>query len=92
MAIFLSVHKIEEVVEELKKGYSEDTPVVVVQKASWKEEVVVPGSLKDISKKVKEKNITKTAIILVGDFLGNKYSFSKLYNKNFSHGFREALK
>lgn len=92
MAIFLSVHKIGEVVEELTKHYELTTPVAVVQKATWEDEKIVIGTLETIETLVKEADITKTAQILVGDFLGDKYSLSKLYDKNFTHEFREGIK
>ena len=44
----------------------------------------------DIAKKVKEAQINKTALILVGNFLGDKYSYSKLYDKTFTHEFRKG--
>ncbi|MBZ4645482.1 MAG: precorrin-4 C(11)-methyltransferase [Clostridia bacterium] len=90
MAIFLSVGMIDRVVEELLEGYPPDTPVAVVQKASWPDQKIVIGTLKDIAQKVKNENITKTAQIVVGDFLGNDYELSKLYDKTFSHEFRSA--
>ena len=92
MAIFLSVHKIGEVVEELLKHYEKETPVAVVQKATWKDEKIVIGTLDNIEKLVKENNITKTAQILVGNFLGDKYSLSKLYDKEFTHEYRIGIK
>ena len=92
MAIFLSVHKIGEVVEELLKHYEKETPVAVVQKATWKDEKIVIGTLNNIEKLVKENNITKTAQILVGNFLGDKYSLSKLYDKEFTHEYRIGIK
>lgn len=90
MAIFLSVHMIEEVAKRLIPSYGEDTPVAVVQRASWEDQKVVTGKLSDIAEKVKEAGITKTAQILVGDFLGDEYSLSKLYDKSFSHEYRTA--
>ncbi|MBS3792552.1 precorrin-4 C(11)-methyltransferase, partial [Candidatus Bipolaricaulota bacterium] len=48
MAIFLSVHMIDRVVDELKSGYEDETPVAVVKKASWPEEKVVKGKLENI--------------------------------------------
>ncbi|WP_242965329.1 precorrin-4 C(11)-methyltransferase [Petroclostridium xylanilyticum] len=90
MAIFLSVGMIDRVVEELLEGYPPDTPAAVVQKASWPDQKIVMGTLKDIAQKVKNENITKTAQIVVGDFLGNDYELSKLYDKTFSHEFRSA--
>lgn len=89
MAIFLSVQEIDRVVSELKKGYQENTPVAVVYKATWEDQVIVRGTLNDISQKVKSKGINKTAMILVGDFLKDIKAYSKLYDKEFSHSFRK---
>lgn len=89
MAIYLSVQGIEDVVKELiEGGYEEDTPVVVIYKATWPEEKFVKGVLADIAPKVKEADITKTALILVGKFLGQEYNYSKLYDKDFKHEYR----
>jgi len=90
MAIFLSVHMIEKVVEELLCGYGEDAPVAVVQKASWPEEKIITGTLGNIAQKIKDVGIDRTALILVGDFLRDNYSCSRLYDKTFSHGYRKG--
>ncbi len=91
MIIFLSVHMIEEVVERLLEGYSEDTPCAVVYKASWPEEKKVVGTLADIAEKVHAAGIGRTALITVGRFLGDEYALSKLYDSHFSHGYRDAI-
>ena len=89
MAIFLSVQEIDRVIDKLAKGYgSYDIPVAVVYKASWEDEEIILGTLKDIGKKVKEKNINKMAQILVGNFIEGDYERSKLYDPNFTHKFR----
>jgi len=90
MAIFLSVGRIEKVVEELIPSYGDDTPVAVIYKASWEDEQIVLGTLKDIAQRVKEKEIKKTAMILVGDFLREEYNKSYLYDTNFTHGYRKG--
>ncbi len=90
MAIFLSVQKIEDVVTELLYHYEKETPVAVVQRASWPDQKIVEGTLETISQRVKEENITKTAQILVGHFLGDKYELSKLYDPSFTHEYRKA--
>ena len=90
MIIFLSVHMIEEVVARLSEGYSMDTPCAVVYKASWPEERKVVGTLADIAEKVHNADIGRTALITVGRFLGDEYALSKLYDKEFSHGYRQA--
>ena len=92
MAIFLSVQDIDRVVYQLLEGgYPIDTPVVVVYKATWPDQELVRGSLEDIADKVKAAGIKKTALILVGRFLGNEYNYSKLYDKYFSHEYRDSI-
>lgn len=91
MAIFLSIQGIDKVVEELVEGgYPPTTPVAVIYKATWPEEKKVFGSLEDIAGKVKEAGISKTALILVGDFLGQEFYYSKLYHEGFEHEYRHG--
>lgn len=89
MAIFLSVQGIDKVVEELVAGgYPMKTPAAVIYKATWPEEKKVFGTLETIASKVVEAGIRKTALILVGDFLGQEFYYSKLYHEDFTHEFR----
>lgn len=89
MVIFLSISMLEDVVEALKTGYSENTPVAVVYRASWSDEWVIKGTISDIVEKVKETGIKRQALIYVGDFLDPKdYEYSKLYDEDFEHGYR----
>lgn len=89
MSIFLSAHLADAVVEKLRVHYPAETPVAVVQKATWEDQKIVIGTLADIVQKIKEEKIESTALILVGDFLGNAAERSLLYDRNFSHGFRQ---
>jgi len=93
MVIFLSVGMIEKVRDELLEGYPEDTPVIIMEKVSWPEERIVRGNLGEIVEKVKEAGITKTALIYVGESLRASerqlQKKSKLYNKDFKHGYRK---
>jgi len=88
MCIFLSVHMMEEVVMRLAVHYPMNTPIAVIQRATWEDQKIVLGTLEDIAKKVKAAGINKTAQILVGDFLGDQFELSKLYDKTFEHGYR----
>jgi precorrin-4/cobalt-precorrin-4 C11-methyltransferase len=94
MVIFLSVGMIETLRDELLHGYPENTPVVVIQKATWPEQKIVRGTIADIAAKVQEAGITKTALIYVGEALRASEELlgrtSKLYDKNFTHEFRRA--
>ncbi len=93
MAIFLSVQDIDRVVAELLEGYEdENTPVAVVYKATWEDEKIILGSLKDIAEKVKKEGVNKTAQILVGNFIEGAYERSKLYDPSFTHEYREGIK
>ncbi len=93
MVIFLSVSMIERVREELLQGYPEETPVAVVEKASWPEGRVLQGTLKELAAMVKEQGIRKTALIYVGEALrasrGVLGRESRLYSKDFSHEYRK---
>lgn len=91
MVIFLSVGQIEELCRQLKEGgYGADTPAAVVYKASWEEEKIVRGTLNDLAGRVREAGIRKTALVMVGGFLGDSFELSRLYDENFSHGYRQA--
>ncbi|MBW6409230.1 precorrin-4 C(11)-methyltransferase [Clostridium weizhouense] len=90
MAIFLSVSMIEKVVKKLRAGYKKNVGIAVVERATWEDERIIMGTLDDIVEKVKENNITKCAQILVGDFIDSDFEKSLLYDKSFSHMFREA--
>lgn len=91
MVIFLSTGMIEKLSEALiHGGYSSETPAAIVYKATWKDEKVCRCTVGTLAKTADENNITKTALICVGNFLGNDYSLSKLYDKNFETEFRKA--
>lgn len=91
MIIFLSVGMIDELAKTLRKAYRETTPVAVVYKATWEDQKIVRGDLTNIAARVKEAKITKTALTVVGDFLGDDYELSKLYDKTFTTEFRKGV-
>jgi precorrin-4/cobalt-precorrin-4 C11-methyltransferase len=93
MCLFLSTGLLEGLQTELiAGGFSPDTPAAIVYKASWPEEKIVRCRLSEIAQKATENNITKTALIVVGYFLGDTYDRSKLYDPGFTTEFREATK
>ena len=93
MVIFLSSGMTEKLKAELiAGGYEETTPCAIVYKATWPEQKVIRGVLKELPEMAKENNITKTALIVVGDFLGDDYELSKLYDPSFATEYREASK
>ena len=88
LCLFLSVHKLGIVAEELSEFYGSDCPIGVIFRASWPDELIIEGTLHDISAKVTAAGITKTAMIIVGQALSRDIAVSKLYHRNFSHGYR----
>lgn len=92
MAVFLSAGMLDGLRDKLLAGgaYSPQTPAAIVYKATWPEERTLIGTIEDLPKLARENGIDKTALILVGDFLGKHYDHSKLYDPGFSHGCRKA--
>ena len=90
ICIFLSISMMDEVVSELSSGYAPDTPVAVVYRASWEDELAIKGTLADIAAKVREAGITRQAMIIVGRAIGDvSVEQSRLYDPGFTHGFRK---
>ena len=92
LIFYLSVHLLSDIVKEsIAGGYKKSTPVAVVYRASWKDQKIVKGTLKDIVDKVRNEKITRTAIVIISEVIDSKtYEFSKLYDKKFSHGYRKS--
>lgn len=90
MVIFLSAGMLARLSTELiKGGYEKLTPAAIVYKASWTDEKICRCTVENLAKTAAENDITKTALICVGSFLGDDYSLSKLYDKTFETEFRK---
>ena len=93
MCIYLSITMLDQVVDELiAGGYTKETPIAIVQRASWPEQKVVRGTLASIVEDIKGKDIDRTAMIVVSNCLNADYELSRLYAPEFSHMFRKASK
>ena len=91
MCIFLSVHMFGDLVRELTAGgYSPDTPVAVVEKASWPDQRIFRGTLTTIAEQLSSAGVNRTAMVIVGNVLDGDYEQSRLYAPEFGHMFREA--
>ena len=92
MVIFLSTTMLEELTKRLLAGgYKRDTRAAIVYKATWDDQKVVRTTVEGLAQAARENDIAKTALILVGDFLGDDYELSKLYDPSFSHEYRGGL-
>ena len=91
MVIFLSTGMLQALSQELTEGgYPPETPAAIVYKASWPEEQIHRCTVATLAETAQQHGITRTALITVGDFLGDDYALSKLYDASFSTGYREA--
>lgn len=97
VALFLSATLTKKIVKEfLSAGWSKDTPVGVVYKATWPDQKVVRSTLENLDEDMRKNGIRKQAMILAGWALDkdihDKDYRSKLYDKEFTHGFRKGVK
>ena len=92
MAIYLSTGRLGELTERLVTGgYPADTPAALVYKATWPEEESHICTVSTLAQCAKEYNITKTALIIVGDTVAQSgYNRSELYHPAFTTEFRQA--
>lgn len=91
MALFLSAGMLIEVQAALLQGaYAENTPAAIVYKASWPEEKILRCTVGTLAKTAEAAGISKTALVLVGDFLSADYERSRLYAPDFTTGYRKG--
>lgn len=91
MVIFLSAGMLPQVQAALLQGaYTEDTPAALVYKATWPEEKVARCTVGTLASCGQEQGISRTALVLVGDFLGKQYDRSRLYDPTFTTGYRKG--
>lgn len=89
LAIHLGISRIHKIVEELIPYYGKDCPVAVCYKTGWEDQLKVESTLEHITAKVREKKITRTALILVGEVLNpNDFDTSYLYDAEQANIFR----
>ena len=91
MVIFLSAGMLQELQSALLEGaFCPETPAALVYKATWPEERIVRTPLGKLAEAGAAHGISGTALVLVGDFLGEDYGRSRLYDPSFTTGFREG--
>ena len=90
LVLHLAAAQIDTIVPQLLAGgYRDETPAAVVAFASWPQQKVLRGTLADIAGQMHDANITKTAIIVVGDVLAAEgFTDSYLYSTGRARGSR----
>jgi precorrin-4/cobalt-precorrin-4 C11-methyltransferase len=93
LAIHLSIHVVEKVVEELLPAYGADCPAAVVWRASWPDERVLKGTLGTIAAMARAEKLERTALILVGRALNAQdFRDSALYSADYDRRFRPGAR
>ena len=91
LAIYLSASGPERMVEELLAGgYSRETPVVVAHRVGWPDEGIVATRISGLVEAVRAGDIHRQAVFLILPGQEDDPVFSRLYSREFSHGFRAA--
>ena len=90
MCIFLSATIVDDVQRELLQEYPEDTPVAACYHLTWPDQKIYRGKLKDLAKIVHDNKLTLTTMLVVGEAIDNRQGLSELYNKHFTHLFRQG--
>jgi precorrin-4 C11-methyltransferase len=90
MCIFLSATVVDNVQRELLEEYPEDTPVAACYHLTWPDQKIYRGVLKDLAKIVHDNNLTLTTMLVIGKAIDNRQGLSELYNKYFTHLFRQG--
>ena len=93
MVLFLSTSLAEDAQRELiEGGYAPETPAAIIYKATWPDQRIYRCTVGTLGETVRSNGLTKTSLIVIGDFLGHEYERSKLYDPGFTTEFREAGK
>ena len=89
LAIHLAIHVLDQIVADLIPFYGANCPVAIVARATWPDQLVLRGTLGDISEQIAENPIERTALVLVGRALGtHDFRESALYNPDYHRRFR----
>jgi len=95
LAFYLSAGAFDTLCRELQEagGLAPETPAAVVYRASWDDERLVRGTLRDIARRAREAGIFRQALLICGRALSpdRGHAASKLYDAGFSHGCRNSL-
>ena len=95
LAIYLSAGLAEKVSAALVPAYGADAPVAVVYRASWPDQKILMTTAAGLAEDMAGADLNRQAVILVGRALTAQLKDetapkSKLYDAEFSHGYRRG--
>ena len=93
LCIFLSGAQLHRVVADLSKSYPPETPVALVQKATWPQQRIYEGVLGAMAAEISAQDWQLSTLMLVGQALNHQPAMeSKLYSGDYSHRFRKGAR
>ena len=81
--LFLSVGLVDKVKKELLEGFPSNTPAIIVKRVTWPDEEIYYTSIDKLDLVVKENNIKKTALILVGKVFDKKFKTIQFLKRSY---------
>lgn len=96
MAMFLSAGNPDALEAALLgpgSAYTPATPAAIVHRVSWPDQVVMTTTLGQVAARLRDNNITTTALVLVGEALrpaAGCAGRSHVYDPSFTHRYRQA--
>lgn len=91
LAVYLSARTPDLLAGELRKaGLAEDTPILLAHKVGWPEEKLAWGTLGTLESIAVERGFTRQTVFLILPGERERHSApSRLYSKDFCHGYRK---
>lgn len=78
VVILMGMSKLDEIVEVFSAENKQDVSVAIIQNGTTKNEKFGVGTIKNISKIVKEKQLSSPAIIVIGDVVKERVSLTSI--------------
>ena len=91
MAVYLSAARPQQLQDELRAagaGYPDDTPAVVVVRATWPDERVLLTTVGELAETLRADGARTTVLVLVGPALAGAAPRCRLYDPAYAHGHR----
>lgn len=88
LCLFLSARLSKKVQEQLLTAYAPETPVAILYRVSWPDEKIIVTRLQELHSTIRQHNLTRTTLILVGEAIGSRQNRSRLYHATHAHIFR----
>ncbi len=88
LCVFLSAKHAQSVQDQLLEHYPPDTPAAVCYRVTWPDETLVRTRLDNLAPTVRDHDLKRTTLFLVGEAIGGRSGRSGVYDPDHKHVFR----